>query len=311
MDFTKEWITYMNDWAARKPVKAGGGLFMFKETLQYSEDGITGDKNEMTRSLDEAVQSMDTQHDGTTPAPVHDDTVPAVEMPVDHVPTIEPTSIIPPPTTNDNPATAPVSIDQPDIVIPAPSVKKVRAPKPKPAPPPSSEPIATRYSARQSSADYKHTSVSIRPKPDINFIDSCHAYLTQLDEQQAVECMVYAADSMTWHEAMKTHFVKEAEAAAFKEIKSLVDLNSWRYLKRLSDRKPSVHTKVTVPSLLLKPKYDAKGVFLLWKGRLVSGGHRTDPNVYDPFEKHSPTIPLEVATRLTQRWKHLIYQLHI
>jgi len=24
-------------------------------------------------------------------------------------------------------------------------------------------------------------------------------------------------------------------------------------------------------------KYDAKGVFLLWKGRLVSGGHRTDP----------------------------------
>ena len=295
MDFTKEWITYMNDWAARKPVKAGGGLFMFKETLQYSEDGITGDKNEMTRSLDEAVQSMDTQHDGTTPAPVHDDTVPAVEMPVDHVPTIEPTPVIPPPTTNDNPATAPVSIDQPDIVIPAPSVKKVRAPKPKPAPPPSSEPIATRYSARQSSADYKHTSVSIRPKPDINFIDSCHAYLTQLDEQQAVECMVYAADSMTWHEAMKTHFVKEAEAAAFKEIKSLVDLNSWRYLKRLSDRRPSVHTKVTVPSLLLKPKYDAKGVFLLWKGRLVSGGHRTDPNVYDPFEKHSPTIPLEVA----------------
>ena len=29
--------------------------------------------------------------------------------------------------------------------------------------------------------------------------------------------------------------------------------------------------------------------------RLVSGGHRTDPRVYNPFEKHSPTIPLEVA----------------
>ena len=28
---------------------------------------------------------------------------------------------------------------------------------------------------------------------------------------------------------------------------------------------------------------------------MVSGGHRTDPRVYDPYEKSSPTIPLEVA----------------
>jgi len=103
----------------------------------------------------------------------------------------------------------------------------------------------------------------IRPRPDINFIESCHVYLTQLDEQRAVESMVDASNSMTWHEAMKTHFVKEAEAGAFKELKSVVDLNSWRYLKRISDRRPSVQSKVTIPSMLLKPKYDAKGVFLL------------------------------------------------
>ena len=59
MDFTKEWIDYMNDWAMRKPVKPGGGLFVFKETLQYSEDGITGDKNEVTRAVDDAMQSME------------------------------------------------------------------------------------------------------------------------------------------------------------------------------------------------------------------------------------------------------------
>ena len=28
---------------------------------------------------------------------------------------------------------------------------------------------------------------------------------------------------------------------------------------------------------------------------MASGGHRTDPRVYDPYEKSSPTIPLEVA----------------
>jgi hypothetical protein len=36
----------------------------------------------------------------------------------------------------------------------------------------------------------------------------------------------------------------------------------------LTDRKPSIHEKVTTPGILLKPKYDAKAVFLQWKGRL-------------------------------------------
>ena len=44
---------------------------------------------------------------------------------------------------------------------------------------------------------------------------------------------------------------------------------------------------------VFKPKYDAKGAFLLWKARLVSGGHRIDPRVYNPYS--SPTVPLEVA----------------
>ena len=34
MDFTKEWIDYMNDWAMRKPFKPGA---IFKETMQYSK----------------------------------------------------------------------------------------------------------------------------------------------------------------------------------------------------------------------------------------------------------------------------------
>ncbi len=91
--------------------------------------------------------------------------------------------------------------------------------KPKPAPLPSNDPV--RRSARQSSSSYKHIAISI-PPPDINFIQECQVYLTQLDEQRTTDYMVYAADSMTWHEAMKTHFVKDAEAAAYKEIKNLV-----------------------------------------------------------------------------------------
>jgi hypothetical protein len=64
MDFTKEWIDYMNDWATRKPVKPGGGLFVFKETMQYSEDGIT-------RAVDDAMLSLEDNRSrlSTNPAP--------------------------------------------------------------------------------------------------------------------------------------------------------------------------------------------------------------------------------------------------
>jgi hypothetical protein len=59
--------------------------------------------------------------------------------------------------------------------------------------------------------------------------------------------------------------------------------------------------------MFLKAKYDAKGKFLLWKARLVNGGHMTDPRKYDPFEKTSPTISLEVvmsqlAIAVTNKW---------
>ncbi len=47
-----------------------------------------------------------------------------------------------------------------------------------------------------------------------------------------------------------------------------------------------------MPTLLLNPKYDAAGEFLLWKGRL---GLMPDPNIYDPYKRHAPIAPLEVA----------------
>jgi len=81
--------------------------------------------------------------------------------------------------------------------------------------------------------------------------------------------------------------------------KLLARLIRWElyYLHSVSDRSPSVQNKVTVPTLLLKPKWSqiTAGEFLLWKGRLVASGHMVDPNMYDPYDRHAPTVPLEVA----------------
>jgi hypothetical protein len=80
------------------------------------------------------------------------------------------------------------------------------------------------------------------------------------------------------------------------ELSQLVKIKSyWRYLRSHSEANQSVHTKETPCSMFLKPKHNTKGTFLLWKARLVGGGHRTYPNVYEPMEKHSPTVPIEVA----------------
>ena len=50
--------------------------------------------------------------------------------------------------------------------------------------------------------------------------------------------------------------------------------------------------------MFLKPKYDARETFLLWKARLVDGGHMTDPLRYEPIEKTAPTTTLEVVMAL-------------
>ena len=75
----------------------------------------------------------------------------------------------------------------------------------------------------------------------------------------------------------------------------MLKLKAWKYLRESSQADASVHKNITPCSMFLKKKHDAQGTFLLWKARLVGGGHRTDPNAFEPFETHSPTIPMEVA----------------
>lgn len=76
------------------------------------------------------------------------------------------------------------------------------------------------------------------------------------------------------------------EAAAYKEIKPLVDLTSWRYSMDLSDRKPSIHEKIITPSILLKPKYDAMECsYSLVKDIVQTLAYMT------PSRRPSPTIP--------------------
>lgn len=100
---------------------------------------------------------------------------------------------------------------------------------------------------------------------------------------------------MSLAKALSSEVGDAAKEAAKREIKQLVDLKTWVYLREPSDASPSVHDRETSCSMFLKPKYLANGAFSLWKARLVDGGHLTDPERYDPFEKTSPTVQLELV----------------
>jgi len=100
---------------------------------------------------------------------------------------------------------------------------------------------------------------------------------------------------MSLVKALQSEHSDAAKESAKKELLQLVRLKTWKYLRRAEDATPSVHTRETPCSMFVKPKYNAEGIFTLMKARLVDGGHRTDPERYDPHEKTSPTVSLEVV----------------
>ena len=47
--------------------------------------------------------------------------------------------------------------------------------------------------------------------------------------------------------------------------------------------------------MVVKDNRDSMGELLLWKSRFCTGGHRTDPTTYQPFDKTSPTASMDAV----------------
>jgi hypothetical protein len=97
-------------------------------------------------------------------------------------------------------------------------------------------------------------------------------------------CMVTSLES-----ALRTQYRNEAIEATKKELKSLLEHKTWRYLSRLEDRQPSVHRGVEPSACILKDKKDSFGQFLLFKSRFYNVGSHTHDSNYGAFDKTSPT----------------------
>ena len=94
---------------------------------------------------------------------------------------------------------------------------------------------------------------------------------------------------------MKTQYKAQVEASAGAECTNILNFKTFQYLRDNSQAEKTIHC-----SMVVKDKRDSKGELLLWKSRLATGSHLTNPDTYQPFDKTSPTASMDaVYTTLT------------
>jgi hypothetical protein len=91
----------------------------------------------------------------------------------------------------------------------------------------------------------------------------------------------------------KTKYKTQVEDSAVVECKNILNFKTFKYLMRREDADETVHTALLPCSMVVKDKRDSKGELLLWKSRLATGGHMTNPETYQPFDKTSPTASMD------------------
>ncbi len=85
------------------------------------------------------------------------------------------------------------------------------------------------------------------------------------------------------------------EAATVKECLNIINFKTLKYIRSKEHAEKTTHLSVLPCSMVVKDKRDSKGELLLWKSRLCTGGHRTDPTTYQPFDKTSPTASMDAV----------------
>ena len=80
-----------------------------------------------------------------------------------------------------------------------------------------------------------------------------------------------------------------AREAVMKEVRQLVNKQVFHPIL-LRDMTPEERKLVIPCSVFLKEKKDHRGVVYVMKARMVAGGHRQNPLLYEPSEISSPTV---------------------
>jgi hypothetical protein len=94
------------------------------------------------------------------------------------------------------------------------------------------------------------------------------------------------AIKITLELALKTQYKAQVEASAVAECTNILNFKTFKYLRDKSQAEKTIHPEILPWSMVVEDKRDSKGELLLWKSRLATGGHLTNPDTYQPLTRH-------------------------
>ena len=319
---TEEWRQHLNDLAKSRPIDPAK-FFEFKSTLAYGpEDQDDVERATVQPSVKRSeIQPQSLQPDPTpipaevvqpvqAPTPGKPSTiaalprVPATPRPQQSVSPEAPESPAQPRRVSFGPAPAsiapvqPVAADPAPVQVPSPQKEYGRGKRGR---------VPNRQMGPYSVNSIVHNKVySVELVPDtaddvkwlhINNLVSDH------DRGENMFVMMGAhedywdrvAMQITLELALKTQYKAQVEASAVAECKNILNFKTFRYLRDKSQAEKTIHPEILPCSMVVKDKRDSKGELLLWKSRLATGGHLTNPDTYQPFDKTSPTASMDAV----------------
>ena len=309
MPMTEEWRQHLNELASRKPIDPAH-FFEFRSTLEYSPSDKEPEEERTVEERTEANTVINSQR--SQPVPIVQPTV--AELPVSL-----PASPRPVQQSPVSPVYSPPARADPSPPASPPGRRRISfgnppAPRPEPQSPIPKLSEDTKVPFFEQKHDEAHGfgrgrrapkpkayAVSLKPDTaeDVKWLHLNNIVPSDQDDNMFVYMGAHEDDwdftalQITLDVAVKTKYKAQVEASAVVECKNIVDFKTFKYLMRREDAEKSIHLNLLPCSMVVKDKRDSKGELLLWKSRLATGGHMTNPDTYQPFDKTSPTASMD------------------
>jgi hypothetical protein len=326
---TEEWRQHLNDLAKRRLIDSAK-FFEFKSALAYGPEDHEDVERVTVQPSDRSsvIQPQSVQSDSKPPAEV----IQPVQAPSPVFTSVSSASprisVSPmPQRASPNPAASPMSPANPRRVSfkPAPASPAPDQPvaaSPAPVHKPLTQVKEYGRSRRgqipnRQMGPYQVNSVSLNKvySVDLNpqIMDDVKWFhvnnlVSEHDRDKNLFVMIGAHDDywdrvamqITLELALKTQYNAQVKASAVAECTNILNFKTFKYLRHKSQAEKTIHPEILPCSMVVKDKRDSKGELLLWKSKLATGGHLSNPDTDQPFDKTSPTASMDaVYTALT------------
>jgi hypothetical protein len=301
VQMTDAWRNHLDDLSKRSPIDPAH-FFEFKSTLSYGPSDLEIEDRKVEEQIVErtqmpAPQPVPEQIIPVTVAPASPEPVAAVHTQGDPAQEEQQVRFTPAAVA---PSASPMPRRRMEFGLPLPAIIAAAQPDPqRPIPMYDKGAPLIVEGKRPRRSNYKVFSACTSRADDTKL----DAGAVQYDRDTNMFVYMGAHDDtwdftvmqITLEAALKTKYKEQVEATTVKECLNIINFKTFKYLRSKEHAEKTTHPGVLPCSMVVKDKRDSKGELLLWKSRFCTGGHRTDPTTYQPFDKTSPTASMDAV----------------